>query len=344
MQTHPVSHELPPEAHIQSLLSGFLVTQMLAVSARLGIADRLADGPRHHQELAEELQISPPALYRLLRALASHGVFAEDTTAPGRFGLTPVAELLRTDAPGSQRVWAMLHGSEWFWNSVGHMTHSIRTGSPAFQDLHGTGTFQYFASQPHHGELFFAAMNQVTELILPALLATYDFSPFRHAIDIGGGLGSLLAAVLRDQPHMKGTLYDLPYMTESARAYLAGQGLGERCEVVAGDFFDRVPATGDLHLLKWIIHDWDDGQATAILRNCRKAIEPDGRLLLIEQVVAEGNTPCAGKMMDIVMLLMEQGRERRKDEFAALFAAAGFRLNRCLPLLGPWSAIEAIPV
>ncbi len=344
MQAHHASHELSPEARLQSLLSGFLVTQMLAISARLGLADQLAKGPRHHEKLAEELNVSPTALYRLLRALASQGIFAEHTTEPGVFTMTPIAELLRTEVPGSQRIWAMLHGSEWFWHSVGHMQHSILTGGPAFQDLYGTGTFQYFASEPHHGELFFAAMNQVTELILPALLKAYDFSPFCHAIDIGGGLGSLIAAVLRDQPHMRGTLYDLSYMAEPARVYLGGQGLAERCEVLTGDFFETVPKGGDLHLLKWIIHDWDDEQAIAILRNCRSAIQPGGRLVLVEQVVTDGNAPCPSKMMDIVMLLMEQGRERREGEFAALFQAAGFRLSRRIPLLGPWSAIEAIPV
>lgn len=344
MQAHHASYELPAEARLQNLLSGFLVTQMLAISARLGLADQLAKGPRHHKKLAEELEVSPAALYRLLRALASHGVFAEDTTEPGVFTMTPISELLRSEVPGSQRIWAMLHGSEWFWRSVGHMQHSIHTGSPAFQDLYGIGTFQYFAREPHHGDLFFAAMNQVTELILPALLKVYDFSPFRHAIDIGGGLGSLIAAVLRDQPHMRGTLYDLPYMAEAARSYLAGQGVLERCEIITGDFFEAVPEGGDLHLLKWIIHDWDDEQAVAILRNCRHAIQPGGRLVLVEQVIADGNVPCPSKMMDIVMLLMEQGRERHEGEFATLFQAAGFRLSQRIPLLGPWSAIEAIPI
>lgn len=344
MCAQQTSHELPPEAKLQGLLSGFLVTQMLAVSARLGIADQLAKGPCHHEKLAKDLNVSPAALYRLLRALASHGVFSEDVTEPGVFSLTPVADLLRTEVPGSQRIWAMLHGSEWFWASVGHMPYSISSGGPAFKDIYGTGTFQYFAREPHHGELFFAAMNQVTELILPALLAVYDFSPFQHAIDIGGGLGSLVAAVLHNQPSMNGTLFDLPYMVEPAKAYLAGQGLASRCEVVAGDFFDGVPEGGDVHLLKWIIHDWNDEQAIAILRNSRKSIQPGGRLLLIEQVIADGNTPCPSKMMDMVMLLMEQGRERREDEFAAIFSAAGYRLNQRIPLLGPWSAIEAIPV
>lgn len=344
MHTHPASHELPPEARLQNLLSGVLVTQLLAVAARLGLADHLAKGPRHHEALAADLKISATALFRLLRALASHGVFAENTAEPGVFQITPIAELLRTEVPGSQRSWAMLHGSEWLWRAVGHLPHSIRTGTPAFHDLYGTGTFQYFAREPQHGELFFAAMNQVTELILPALLTSYDFSPFRHAIDIGGGLGSLIAAVLRDQPHLKGTLYDLPYMAAPAGEYLAKQGLADRCQVVTGDFFKAVPEGGDLHLLKWIIHDWNDEQAIAILRNCRRSIQPDGRLVLVEQVIADGNVPCPSKMLDILMLLMEQGRERHEAEFAAIFEAAGFRLNRRIPLLGPWSAIEAIPI
>jgi hypothetical protein len=143
---------------------------------------------------------------------------------------------------------------------------------------------------------------------------------------------------------MKGTLYDLPYMAEPATEYFTKHGLAERCQVVTGDFFEKVPPGGDLHLLKWIIHDWNDEQSIAILSNCRRAIQPDGRLVLIEQVIADGNVPCPGKMMDILMLLMEQGRERQEAEFAALFEAAGFRLNRRIPLLGAWSAIEAIPV
>ncbi len=335
---------LPPEARLQGMLGGVLVTQMLAVAARLGIADRLADGPRHHEELAAELSISSSALYRLLRALASHGVFAEEDEAPGSFSTTPIAELLRSDVPGSQRSWAMLHGAPWLWNAVGHMPHSIRTGSPAFHDLYGSGTFEYFAQQPEHGEVFFAAMNQVTEMLLPALLAAYDFSPFKHVIDVGGGLGSLLAAVLHQQPQLTGTLYDLPYMRQGATEYLQAQGVAERCEVVSGDFFESVPRGGDLHILKWIIHDWDDELAVKILRNCRAALEPGGRLLLVEQVLSDGNAPCAGKMLDIFMLLMERGKERHEAEFAALFEAAGLRLNRRIPLLGSWSVLEALPV
>lgn len=342
MPANQASRELPPEARLQGLLSGVLVTQMLAAAARLGLADQLAAGPRHHAELAAELEVSAPALYRLLRALASHGVFAEADAEPGVFQSTPLAELLRSDVPGSQRSWAMLHGSEWLWRSVGHLPHSVRTGAPAFHDLYGSGTFQYFSREPQHGELFFAAMNQVTELILPALLAAYDFSPFHHAIDIGGGLGSLIAAVLHAQPGLNGTLYDLPYMAAPAKAFLAQQGLAERCQVVSGDFFETIPTGGDLHLLKWIIHDWNDEQAIKILSNCRHTLQAGGRLVLVEQVIADGNVPCPGKMMDIMMLLMEQGRERRVAEFAELFKAAGFRLNRCIPLLGSWSAIEAV--
>ncbi len=343
MQAQSVSQPLPPEARLQGLLSGVLVTQMVAVAARLGIADLLAGGPRHHDDLAADLQVSSAALYRMLRALAGHGVFAEVTESPGVFRGTPISELLRTDIPGSQRSWAMLHGAEWLWRAVGHMPHSIRTGEPAFQDLFGTGTFDYFSTEPHHGELFFAAMNQVTEMLLPTLLDSYDFSPFHHIIDVGGGLGSLAAAVLLDQPHLKGTLYDLPYMEEPAKEYLSGHGVADRCRFISGDFFEAVPGGADLQILKWIIHDWNDEQAVKILRNCRRAIAPDGRIVLVEQVLADGNVPCHGKIMDMLMLLMEQGRERQEAEFAAILDTAGFRLNRCIPLLGPWCAIEAIP-
>lgn len=344
MEEHNVSETLPPEVALQGLLSGVLLTQMVAVAARLGIADLLVDGPRHHAEIAADLDVSPPALYRMLRSLAGHGVFAEDDANPGVFHSTPVGNLLRTDIPGSQRSWAMVHGAEWLWRAIGHMPHSIRTGGPAFPDLFGMGSFAYFSKEPQHGELFFAAMNQVTEMLLPELLKSYDFSPYRHVIDVGGGLGSLVTAVLLEHPHLKGTLYDLPYMQEPASQYLSGMGVGDRCRFVSGDFFESVPEGADLHILKWIIHDWNDEQAVQILGNCRRAIEPDGRLVLVEQVLADGNVPCHGKIMDMIMLVMEQGRERREAEYAALFAASGFRLNRCIPLLGPWCAIEAVPV
>lgn len=338
------SQALTPEASLYGLLGGALVTQMLALAARLGIADLLKDGPRHHADIAADLDVSVTALYRMLRALASHGVFAEDEISPGVFHITPVAELLLTDIQGSQRSWAMLHGADWLWRAVGHLQHSIRTGEPAFKDLFGTGTFEYFAKEPQHGELFFSAMNQVTEMLLPVLLESYDFSPFHHVIDVGGGLGSLVTAVLRRQPHIKGTLFDLPYMEEPAKEFLSMQGVGDRCRFVSGDFFESVPEGGDLHIIKWIIHDWNDEQAIEILSNCRKSIEPDGKVVLVEQVLADGNAPCHGKSMDMLMLLMEQGRERKLEEFAEIFDAAGLRLNRCIPLLGSWCAIEANPI
>lgn len=334
---------ISPEARLQNMLSGALVTQMLAVAAHLKLADKMADGPRDYKMLAGELGLTSEALYRMLRALASHGVFAEDEKTPGMFHSTPVSDLLRSDAQGSQRSYAMLHGAEWLWRAVGHMPYSIRTGRPAFHDLHGTGTFQYFSSQPEHGELFFSAMNQVTEMILPALLEAYDFTQYKHVIDVGGGLGHLLATVLKEQPHLRGSLFDLPYMQEPAEQYMSRQGLAERCDILSGDFFEAVPEGADLHIMKWIIHDWNDEQAVQILNNCRRSLEPGGRVVLVEQVLADGNTPCPGKMMDMMMLVMEQGRERGEAEFAELFDAAGLRLNRCIPLLGPWSAIEAVP-
>lgn len=344
MSTKNTQQTQSPEARLHDMLSGVLLSRMVAQAAQLGLADYLADGPCHHVKLAVELSVSSDALYRLLRGLASHGVFAELESDPGVFESTPVADLLRTNHPGSQRSWAMLHDAEWMWRAVAHLPHSVQTGEPAFHDLFGMNTFRYFAEKPESGEAFFAAMNQVTETILPALLDAYDFSPFHHVIDIGGGLGSLVAAVLHNQPHLSGTLYDQPYMQEPARKYLAERGLADRCNVVSGDFFESVPEGGDLHLLKWIIHDWSDEQAVNILKNCRKAIAPEGRLLLVEQVIADGNIRCPGKMMDIMMLLMEEGRERREVEFASLFEAADFHLNRLIPLLGPWYAIEAVPV
>jgi hypothetical protein len=332
------------EARLHDMLSGMLLARMIAMVAQYGIADMLADGPKHHEHLSSELGLSSSALCRVMRALSSHGVFEESSEAPGVFQHTEVSELLQDGTASSMRSFAMLHGSDWLWRSVGHMPHSASTGGPAFHDLFGSGTFQYFERNPEHGQLFFSAMNQVTEQLLPALLSACDFSRFHYMMDVGGGLGALAAAILKRYPDMRGAIFDLPFMQQPATDYIATQQLSQRCDVVSGDFFESIPEGADLHIMKWIIHDWSDEQSVKILRNCREAIAPGGRVMLVEQVVSEGNVPCPGKMMDIMMLLMEQGRERTEAEFASLFEAAGFRLSQRTPLMGAWSVLEAEPV
>lgn len=336
--------ERAPEEHLQELINGAVISKSLSVAARLGVADRLAEGPRHFEALAGDVGAEPMALYRILRALASRGVFFEQGEESGVFELSSSANLLRSDIAGSRREFAAMHGAPWMWDAIGYAHRTVENGAPAFRDRYEMGIFEYFQEVPEEGAEFYEGMRQVTERLLPAVLDAYDFSTYTHVMDIGGGLGNLLAALLQAYPHLQGTLFDLPARTDEARTFLDGQEVGDRCAVMGGDFFEAIPEGADLHVLKWIIHDWSDEQAGTILRNCRRAIAPGGRLLLVEQVLPAANQPSWAQVLDIIMMLMEGGRERTESEFARLFRDAGFRLSRCVPLEGPWCLIEGEPI
>lgn len=327
----------PPEI-LHQKITGALVTQMLAVAARLDIAELLKEGPLTAQEIAAKRPISPDALYRVLRVLAAEGIFEEDQD--GRFHLTAISELLREDAPGSLKMYAILSGSEWYWKAVGNTMYSVETGKPVFPHLFGTDTFDYFNKHEEHGKVFYGTMTQLTQELVPQLLERYDFAPFKQLVDVGAGHGSLVAAVLERYPGMRGTLFDLPVVMKQAGEFLSNAGVADRCELAGGDFFEDVPA-GDIYMLKFIIHDWNDEQCRTILSNCRKNIEDNGKLLIIENVLKPRNQPCPGKLMDMNMLLMEGGRERTEEEFDSLCRDSGFRLERITPLLGSMCVIEA---
>lgn len=336
MYPESMKRELPPEAALHELIGGAMVTQMLAQVARLGVADELEAGPLSAEELGRRVGAHPDALYRLLRALASRGVFSED--ADKRFSLTPVGNLLREHAEGSLRMWSMMNGSPWYWGAMGHAGHSVTTGKPSFEDLFGMGTFQYFREQAEAGKLFYATMSRFSEELLPHLLNQYDFSGYRHLIDVGGGHGALLSAIMEASPGMEGTLFDLPFVIEAAEDNSAKTAL----RLHAGDFFEAVPKGGDGYLLKYIIHDWDDEQAACILRNCRDAMDESARVMVIENVVGPRNQPCPGKMLDLTMLLLEGGRERTAGEFSDLFSRAGLQVSRIVPVLGSMCVVEGV--
>jgi O-methyltransferase domain len=329
----------PPEAVLTQMAFGALLTQALYVAARLGIADLLAAGPRPVAELAAETGTHERSLYRVLRSLAGAGVFAE--VAPQTFGLTPLAEPLRAGVSGSMRNGLIFMGEQWHFNVWSNMMHSVRTGRPAWGNTHGAEVFEYFAANPEHAEIFNGAMTDMSVVTAPAVVEAYDFSGFGTLADIAGGHGYLLAQILKAAPGLSGVLFDVPPVVEGAAALLEREGVGGRVERVAGDFFASVPRAG-AYIMKHIIHDWDDERAGLILRNINAAMGADGRVLIVETIVPEGNGPHYSKVLDLEMLTSPGGIERTAEEYAALLASAGLKLARIVPTRSPFSIIEAV--
>jgi hypothetical protein len=326
-----------PREQIGRMVTGYWIAQAVHVAARLGVADLLRDGPRSAAELATATQTQPRALYRLLRALASVGVFAEDDRQ--RFALTPLADCLRSDVPGSQRAMTITAG-ELFYPAWAELLYSVQTGKVAFDKVYGMPVFDYLTRNPDQARLFDETMVGVHGRETGAMLDAYDLGGIRVLADIGGGNGSLLIATLTRHPALRGILYDLPGVAENARARIAAAGLADRCQVIGGSFFDDVPAGADAYLLRHIIHDWDEKKSIQILQNVHQAMPADGRLLLVESVIPEGNEPSFGKLLDLAMMVIPGGEERTAAEYEKLYVAAGFRLTRIVPTAAEVSVIE----
>jgi hypothetical protein len=323
------------------LMAGSWIAHAVSLVARLRIPDLLVDGPRDGQELARLTQSHAPSLSRVLRALASLGLFEEATD--GRFQLTPLAEPLRDGVPGSLRAFAIMLGEEWHWRAWGDLPHAVRTGQSAFEHLYGMTNFGYWAQHPEAEAIFDHAMTSRGAAQNAAVVAAYPFTGVGTLVDVGGGHGTLLASVLRAHPAMRGVLVDRPEVVAGARAQLGQAGVQGRCDVVAGDFFASVPSGGDAYLLKSVIHDWDDERAVAILSACRRALPEQGRLLLVEWVVPPGNAPSFAKLLDLLLLVWTPGgKERTEAEHRALLAAAGFELTRAIPTAAGVSVLEAV--
>jgi SAM-dependent methyltransferase len=331
----------PPPATLLQMMTGYWVSQALHVVAKLGIADLLADGPLTCEDLAAATNTHAPSLQRVLRALASVGVFTE--VSPGSFALTPLAELLQPETPGSMRALAIMYAEEQY-RAWGDLLHSVRTGETAFEQQFGIGYFEYLAQHPESDRVFNEAMTGWTHQLVSAVVDTYDFSPFRTVVDVGGGYGALLAAILQRNSGTRGILFDLPHVVASAEEQLAATEVADRCTFVGGDFFAGVPAGGDAYVLSQILHDWDDERCVAILGQCRRAIPDHGKLLVVEFVLPEGDEPFLGKWLDLHMLVLLGGRERTAGEYDTLFRAAGFKLARVVPTPPGPSVVEAVPV
>jgi hypothetical protein len=330
-----------PGEQLTRLFRGYWVSQAIYVATELGIADLLADGPRTADDLAVAVGAHAPSLYRVLRLLASEGVFAE--AEDGRFGLTPMADALRRDA-GPLRLQVLFLGQGASWQTAGSLLHTVRTGETAFEHVHGAGFFEYLRQHPDEWVRFDQLMAANTVPVGRAVAAAYDFSRVGTLVDVGGGRGALAIELLRAHSHLRGVVFDQPAVAAGAREAIAAAGLADRCEAVGGDFFAAVPDGGDAYVLKFILHDWDDERSMAILRACRRAIPNNGRLLLVELLVPHGNAPSFAKTQDVNMLLNLGGWERTEAEYRALYAAAGFDLTRILPAQGELHVLEGTPV
>lgn len=331
-----------PSLVLFQLASAHYVSQALYVAAELGIADLLADGPQTYEALAARTATHAPSLRRVLRLLVTAGVFTESEDQ--RCELTPIGACLR-GGPGSFRAVVRLFGGPMVWRSWGGLLDTVRTGEPAFGRVFETDSFRYLADHPDEAAVFDEAMGTFTDLISGAVAAAYPFSSMRSLIDVGGGEGALLTTILRGCPGLRGVVFDLPRLEQTARRHIAADVV-DRCQFVGGDFFEAVPAGFDAYLLKHVIHDWDDTHAARILATCRHAMAPEAKLLVVEGVYppkVDGSPASRGAAAnDVNMLVCTGGRQRSEAEFRALYAAAGFRLTRIIPTMAMSCVIEGV--
>jgi hypothetical protein len=330
----------PPAAFLTQILMGSLASQALYVAAKLGIADLLADGPKPIDQLAKSTNTDAPSLYRVMRALASIGVFTEQDERT--FAMTATAEPLRSDVPNSLRDVAIFWGEDWHWEVWGKIIDSVRTGKPAWKQIHGDEVFEYFAKNQEAAEIFNRAMSSFSGIATNAVIDAYDFGGIETIVDIAGGHGRVLTGVLEANPKMRGVLFDLPHVIAGAREHVAASTAAQRVEFVDGDFFTNVPEGADGYIMKHIIHDWDDERAITILKNIKRSMSVTARVLLVEAVIAEGNNQDFGKLLDLEMLVAPGGKERTAAEYKELFSQAGLRLTRIVPTKSPYSVIEAV--
>jgi hypothetical protein len=329
-----------PAAMFEMFIAGW-VTQAIQVAAELGIADALADHPLPLDDLATRVGADPDALGRLMRALISRGVFRQ--RRDGRYELTPLAETLRTDASFSMKGYARLVGSPQHREHWSLLVESVRSGKAIVPQLRGKDAFDYLSGEPELAKIFNDAMSGLSGLAAIAVLAGYSFAPFRTIVDVGGGHGGLLAAILAATPNAQGVLYDLPEVVAGASAVLSQQGVEDRVRIEAGSLFDSVPSGGDAYVLKNVLHDWPDDQSVAILRNVRAAAGAEATVLLVETVLPDHDRDFAGKWVDLEMLIHANGRERNAAEFRDLLSQAGFRMDRVVQTASPFSVVEATP-
>jgi hypothetical protein len=322
------------------LATGYMAPACLYATAKLSIADFISTGPKTASEMAHASGVNESALYRILRALASIGVFRE--TAPRTFANTPASELLRKDVPGSQRDTILFLSDPLHFRVFGELMHSVETGGTAFTKVTGLTSSEFFAQNSDENHAFNAAMTSISANFVRSVLEGYDFGNSGTLADIGGGHGMTLMMILQKHRGLRGIVFDLPHVVAGAKSTITGAGLESRCDIAGGDFFQSVPPA-DGYVMKSIIHDWDDEHAIKILKNCAAAMRAkDGKIILIELVINPGNHPELGKWIDLEMLAIASGRERTESEYAELFGKAGLRLLRVVRTPAPASVVEAV--
>jgi hypothetical protein len=331
----------PPEAKIMHLLTGSYVTGALACVAQLGLPDLLESGSKSAAELASQVKADGTALYRLMRAVASVGVFAEGPD--GKFSQTPASAVLRSNANPSLRALAIMGGTEWHVRGWEQLEYCVRTGKQAMEKVYGMSVFEYFKQHRAEAKNFNDAMTSFSMMDSPAVTEAYSFEGIRSIVDVAGGHGLLLATILSRHPNMRGTLYDLPEVLEGAKTGPL-KSIMDRCTLQSGDMFASVPAGADAYIMKHIIHDWTDEQCVKLLKACRKSVNPGGKLLVVDSVIKPGNEFAPGKFLDLQMLIFPGGWERTEAQFRALFEASGWKLSRVLPMSTPESILEGVPV
>jgi hypothetical protein len=327
-------------AALFQMATGYWVSQAIYVAAKLGIADLLKDGPQSCVALAAATGSDAPSLFRVMRALASVGIFSQLGT--DRFALSRIAESLRTDTPASLRAMVITIG-EIHYQACGNLLHSVQTGSPAFYNTFGASLFDYLRQNVTAADAFHQGMTNVASMLAYAILMAYDFGGISSVVDVGGGQGTLLEKILQFNPDMRGTVFDTASTIERTKQLHGNNPRGKRCSYVSGDFFTSVPQGADAYLLCGVIHDWDDDRAIRILGNCRRAMTKNSRMLLVDMVVPDTNVNCFSKLLDLNMLVMNGGRERTRAEFSALLDAADYKFTRIIATMAPQSIIEALP-
>lgn len=332
---------LPAHVQLINMARGANLAMIIHAAAKFGLADHLASGPKTAEELAGPTRTHAPSLYRVLRTLASLGVFTED--AQRRFHLTPLGEALKAGAPGAARATILTLAGRTFWQGMGNFTYSVETGKSGFEKFLGMPVFDYLAQHPEEASLFNETMIGVHGDEPPAVAEAYDFSTIRVLMDVGGGSGNLLTTILGRHAGVRGILFDLPHVVEDAKPIIQARGLSDRIETRGGSFFEPIPSGADAVMLSHIIHDWSEEQCVAILKNVRSAMPKDGKLLLVEMVLPHGDAFHPGKMLDMIMLVGPGGQERTEEEYRELYEKAGFRLTRVVPTKSPASVIEGVP-
>lgn len=337
----PAAAQMPPHVQIIQMAIAIWASRAIYAAAKLGIPDLLADGPLGAAELAAKCGAHPRSLHRLLRTLASRGVFTE--VDPARFALTPLGAALKTGAPGAARAAVLTLAGDWQWAAWGEFMHSVNTGESGMRKAWENPLFAYLANHPEDGALFNEAMVAMHAGEAAAIVTAYDFSGMKKLADLGGGTGALICTILRANVKLNGILLDLPQTAGEAAENLATAGVANRCTFVAGDLFKDVPAGCDGYILSHVLHDWNDDESLAILRCCRRAMGPQARLLIVETVLPQGDTPHHGKMLDMLMLTVTGGIERTAEEYERLLATASLKLTRIVPTTTYQSIVEAVP-